>query len=219
MPETFEVTLSELASRASDVATLDEAALLRQRGERRTKRRRGQAVLGVAAVATAIGVSLAMPGASATPSRTATAGATSLAAASTPAPSAPTTPTASTTPDPLASAEAPHELQIQAQLTVVDHFQIGDSRYAVIATGSYHSTRVTFYASATSDKEVTDMGATWVQIIAATLERGFTHVTIKAEPDSAAPADTIIDVQTTTGQSVLGERIPFSTPIVLIAAV
>ena len=213
MPETFEVTLSELASRASDVATLDEAALLRQRGERRTKRRRGQAVLGVAAVATAIGVSLAMPGASATPSRTATAGATSLAAASTPATSAPTTP------DPLASAEAPHELQIQAQLTVVDHFQIGDSRYAVIATGSYHSTRVTFYASATSDKEVTDMGATWVQIIAATLERGFTHVTIKAEPDSAAPADTIIDVQTTTGQSVLGERIPFSTPIVLIAAV
>lgn len=42
---------------------------------------------------------------------------------------------------------------------------------------------------------------------------------MKAETDKSAPADTVIDVQTTTGQSLLGRRIPLSTPIVLVAAV
>ena len=222
MPETFEAQLSELAARASDIAVLDEAAHLRRRGDRRARRRRGQAAFGVAAVATAVGVGLStMPG---TPTaRTAVAGATGLSSASVQAasktlPNARTTSAAAKTPDPLASAAAPHEFQIEAQVKAAETFNAGQSRYAVISKGAYQSTTMTFYATAESADEVTDCGATWVQVVAATLEQVFAHVTIKAVPGGSALADSVVDVQTADGASVLGKRIPLTTPIVLIAA-
>ena len=90
---------------------------------------------------------------------------------------------------------------------------------AVITKAGDDSTSVDFYATAESHAEVTGFGATWVQVVAAGIERGFTHVTIRAEADSSATADTVIDAQTTAGVSVIGKRIPMSTPIVIIVAV
>jgi hypothetical protein len=224
MPETLAATLCELATCASSKAELDEAERLRQRGERRARRRRGRATLGVAAVVAAVGVSLAMSGtgtAGTATSRSVTAAAQPPAPASTRATptSAPKTASTPTSQDLLAIAEGPHKFQIDAQLTTVDAFKVGDSAYAVISKGSYNSMSGTFYANAETSKEVTDFGATWVQVVAATLKLAFPHVTIKAVVDKSVLADTVIDVQTTAGQSVLGRRIPLTTPIVLVAAV
>lgn len=222
MPETLAAALSELATSASDKAELDEAERLRQRGERRTRRRRCGTALGAAVVVAAVGVSLAMPKtgtAGTTTSQTVTAAA-QPSASTQPAPvPVPTTASPPTSQDLLAIAEGPHKFQIEAQLGTVRGFELGDSKYAVISTGSYHSVSMTFYANAETGKEVTDCGATWVQVVAGLLAQGFTHVTMKAETDKSAPADTVIDVQTTAGQSLLGWRIPLSTPIVLVAAV
>lgn len=200
MAETLEARLSELATRAGEIAVLDEAAHRRRRGDRRTRRRRGQAALGIAVAATAVTVSLTVPG-TGSASRAATAGA------------------AAVMPSSLASAAASHENQIQGQLRTAQRLNVGNSTYAVISKANPHAISTTFYATAQSTTEVKDFGATWAEVVATALEQGFTHVTIKTEADKAVPADTVIDVQTATGTSVLGQRIPLTTPIVLIAAI
>lgn len=230
MPETFEAQLSELATRASNIATLDEAAHLRRRADRRTWRHRGQAAVGVAAAAAVVGAGLTVNWAGAAspvvgvrtnPSALASSQAALAPTSTQPTPTASTTPT---TPDPLASAlaaaEAPHDFQIQAQLQGANHTPLGDSAWAVISKSTYDSIYVTFYATAGSHTEVTGFGGTWAQVIAAMLESGFPHVSIKAEVDKSVLADSVLDVRTTAGVSVVGQRIRMSTtPIVVIAAV
>ena len=224
MPESFEAQLSELATRAGDIATLDEAAHLRRRADRRTWRHRGQAAVGVAAAAAVVGAGLTVNWAgAASPVVGVRSNPSSSQAALAPASTQPT-PTASTTPDPLASAlaaaEAPNDFQIKAQLQGASHIPLGDSAWAVISKSTYDSTYVTFYATAGSHTEVTGFGATWAQVVAAMLKSGFPDVTIKAEVDKSVLADSVLDVQTTAGVSVVGKRIRMSTtPIVVIAAV
>jgi hypothetical protein len=209
--ETFNLRLAELASRAGDSATLDEAADLRKRGTRRLWRRRGAgAVVGTAAVAAAIGIGLATTGSTAGP-QTFAAGQTASSSLS---PSAASSGSSAS----LSAKERAHRAQIAAQLQMVPSYSVAGARYAVIAKSNAYAYEVTFYATPDSIHDVNSFGATWVQVVAGFLEKGFTNVSVETRSDSALPTDAIIDVQNAAGASVLGQRIALSTPIVLVAA-
>ena len=227
MPDTFDAQLSELAARASTCATLDEAAAVRRRGSRRIWRRRGGGVLlGTATVVAAVSLGLTLTGGSTTPQATAAsqttlslAGAPQASPTSTPTPRAqvpvPPMPTARGT---LSAAQWAHKIQIYDQLQGVNSFDVGDSNYGVITKADYYGYDVNFYTDAHGGAAVNGFGATWAQVIAGFLQRGFTNVTIKSQASSTLPTDAVIDVQNSAGVSVLSQRIPLTTPIVLVAA-
>jgi hypothetical protein len=74
MPETLDARLSELTEHARDNARLAQAAELRARGTRRNRRRRGGAALvGTAAVATAVSLGVPLNTATTSPHVTASA--------------------------------------------------------------------------------------------------------------------------------------------------
>ena len=212
MPETFNTQLSALASRASNSATLNEAVAVRTRGNRRIRRRRGGgALFGAATVAVAVSLGVTTTGGSTTPQATAESRTTPPSASA-----AETSATAGQTS--LSSAERAKKSQIQAQLQLAKSFSVGDSRYAVISKGYSYAYDVNFFAGAHSTYVVSTFGATWAQVIAAHLEHGFTNVTTRTESSSTLPTDVVIDIQNSAGVSVLGQRIPLTTPIVLVVA-
>jgi hypothetical protein len=226
MPETFSTQISELASRASSSAMLEEAATLRMRGNRRIWRRRGGgALLGTATVAAVISLGLTMTGSSTNTQATATAH-TSSSQTSPPTSSAPTpTPQVSVSVPPLPTSRGTlsatawaHKVQIYDQLQNVNLFDVGDSTYAVITKSTDYDYEVKFYVGAHGGTDVNGFGATWAQVIQGYLERGFTDVTIRTQAGSTLPTDAVIDVQNSAGVSVLGQRIPLTTPIVLVTA-
>jgi len=224
MPETFSTQISELATRAGSSATLEEPATLRKRGNRRIWRRRGGgALLGTAAVVAAVSLGMTMTGSSTTTQATAAAQTSSSTAA--PPTSSTLTPRAQVSVPPMPTARGTlsatawaHKVQIYEQLKDVNSFSVGDSTYAVITKADYYAYDVKFYASAHGSAVVNGFGATWAQVIAGFLERGFTNVTIRTQASSTLPTDAIIDVQNSAGVSVLGQRIPLTTPIVLVTA-
>jgi hypothetical protein len=225
MPETLNTQLSELASRASNSATLDEAATLRKRGNRRIRRRRGSsALLGAATVAAAVSLGVTMTGGSTTPQATAAAqtapSPTSLPPTSTTqkSPAQESLPPLPTSRGTLAPTAWAHIVQIYDQLQNVNSYSVGDSSYAVITKASSYAYEVKFFAGADGTTVVNGFGATWAQVIAGYLGRGFTNVTIRTQASSTLPTDAVIDVQNSAGVSVLGQRIPLTTPIVLVAA-
>jgi len=59
---------------------------------------------------------------------------------------------------------------------MVPSYSVAGARYVVIAKSDAYAYEVTFYAAPDSAQEVNTFGATWVQLIAGFLEKGFTSV-------------------------------------------